>query len=105
MGGSIRDWKILYREIFKHLKPGAWVEIHKYETWIRSDDDTINNASSLTEWQIKVNEASKMFGKTLDVAQDHKQSMIDAGFVDVVDAIYKVISLGLTLLVHPSLQD
>lgn len=32
MGGSIRDWKILYREIFKHLKPGAWVEIQEYET-------------------------------------------------------------------------
>lgn len=46
-----------------------------------------------------------MFGKTLNVAQDHKQSMIDAGFVDFVDAIYKVISPGLTLLVHPSLQD
>jgi hypothetical protein len=72
------------------LKPGGWVEIQEYETWIQSDDDTAEKAISMQEWQTKVNEAASTFGKPLLVAGDHKQNMIDAGFVNVVDVLHKV---------------
>jgi hypothetical protein len=37
-----------------------------------------------------VYEAHEKFGKTLNVAEMHKQRIIDAGFVDVRDDLYKV---------------
>jgi hypothetical protein len=33
-----------------------------------------------------------MFGKNLNVAKDHKENMIAAGFVDVEDVVHKVFS-------------
>jgi trans-aconitate methyltransferase len=92
MGGSIKDWKKLYRDIYSHLKPGAWAEIQEYETWIQNLDGTMDDANYLMEWQVRVNEASGIFGKKMNVARDHKQDMIDAGFVDVVDVIKQVFS-------------
>ena len=90
-GGSISDWDQLYGEIYKHLKPGGWVEIQEYETWLQSEDGTDSLAPSMKEWQKVINEASKGFGKNMLVAVEHKESMIRAGFVDVVDFLAKVL--------------
>lgn len=92
MGGSIRDWSHLYSQAHEHLKPGGWIEMQEYEAWIRSDDDTIDNAPSVKQWQELCDEASTKFGKKLNVAEAHKQRLIDAGFVDVRDDVYKVCS-------------
>jgi hypothetical protein len=93
MGGSIKDWKMLYGEIYKHLKPGGWVEIQEYETWILPSNTEDELPPHLLKWQQSVNEASETFGKNLNVAKDHKENMIAAGFVDVEDIIHKVFSL------------
>ena len=90
MSGSIKDWSKLYSQAFNHLKPGGWIEMQEYETWGKSDDGTIDNAKFLMEWQAKIDEASAVFGKKMNVAETHKQKLIDAGFVDVKDDIYKV---------------
>ena len=93
MGGSIKDWKMLYGEIYKHLKPGGWVEIQEYETWILPSNTEDELPPHLLKWQQSINEASEKFGKNLNVAKDHKENMIAAGFVDVEDIIHKVFSL------------
>jgi SAM-dependent methyltransferase len=92
MGGSIKDWDVLYREIYKHLKPGGYVEIQEYETWIQQNDETKETPQYLMKWQAGVNEAASKFGKPMFVARDHKKNMIAAGFVDVEDIAHKVIS-------------
>jgi len=91
MGGSVRDWPALYGEIYKHVKPGGWVEIQEYETWCRVNDEKEKLPEALSYWQMSVNEASEKFGKKLLVAGDHKENMLAAGFVDVQDIMYKVI--------------
>lgn len=96
MSGSIKDWSKLYNQAFTHLKPGGWLEMQEYETWGKSDDGTLENATHLLEWQAKINDASATFGKEMNVAETHKQRLIDAGFVDVKDEIYKVIALLLS---------
>jgi hypothetical protein len=64
--------------------------MQEYEVQVKSDDDTINDAKWVVEWLQLLNEASVKFGKKLNVAKMQKQYMIDAGFVDVHDDIYKV---------------
>jgi hypothetical protein len=64
--------------------------MQEYEVRIKSDDNSINNAKWIVEWLQLLNEASVKFGKKLNVAEMQKQYMIDAGFVDVHDDIYKV---------------
>jgi SAM-dependent methyltransferase len=91
LAGSINDWARLYQQIYQHLKPGGWVEMQEYEGVVASDDDPeLKNCPSIDQWQHLVDEATSKIGKKLDVAGAQKQHMIDAGFVDVRDDIYKV---------------
>ena len=91
LGGSIADWPRFYDQAYTHLKPGGWYEIQEYETWIHSDDDTINQTGKATkQWLVLLEEASIKFGKQMNVAGRQKQWMIDAGFIDVQEDIYKV---------------
>ncbi len=91
MGGSIKDWPLLYSEIYKHVKPGGWVEIQEYETWALPNDDKDELPPNLLKWQTNINLASEKFGKKLNVAKEHKENMIAAGFVDVKDVIHRVL--------------
>lgn len=91
MAGSIKDWGRLYHQAFKSLVPGGWIEMQEYETWLKSDDDPeLARMPYLKQWQDEVNRASIIFGKSLDTARDQRQHLIDAGFVDVQDDVYKV---------------
>ena len=93
MAGGIGDWHRLYTQAYDHLKPGGWLEMQEYDAWIRSDDGTIENATYVKQWQERCDEASLIFGKKLNVAERQKEWLIDAGFVDVRDDVYKVYSL------------
>ncbi|KAL1963736.1 hypothetical protein VTN77DRAFT_7802 [Rasamsonia byssochlamydoides] len=90
IAGSIGDWRKLFRQAYDHLRPGGWLELQEYETQATSDDDTINQAVHLKLWQDKINEASEIFGKPFMASLEHKQRMLDAGFVDVTQDTYKV---------------
>jgi trans-aconitate methyltransferase len=101
LGGSIADWTRFYQQVYTHLKPGGWIEMQEYEVWVKSDDDSINRGGKLSEWQRLVDEASTKFGKRFNVAEMHKQYLIDAGFVDVQDDIYKVCLGSVDKLMDP----
>ncbi|KFY36230.1 hypothetical protein V494_05204 [Pseudogymnoascus sp. VKM F-4513 (FW-928)] len=90
LSGSIKDWPRLYAQAFKHLKPGAWLEAQEHDVRVSSDDDSVERATEVVNWFATVDRASEVFGKKMDVADMQKQWMIDAGFVDVRDDIYKV---------------
>jgi hypothetical protein len=92
MAGSITDWPKLYRDIYANLKPGGWVEMQDYEANVSTDDDSAERAPNLYKFQEVVAEASVQFGKDLQVARKQRQYMIEAGFVDVKDDVYKVCS-------------
>ncbi|EAW14444.1 class I SAM-dependent methyltransferase [Aspergillus clavatus NRRL 1] len=89
MHGGIADWNRFLRQAYAHTKPGGWVEIQEYESFIRSDDDSVQQAPLVLEWQEYVNAASKQFGKYMNVAPEMRGWMEDAGFVNVTDSSYK----------------
>ena len=90
LAGSIKGWPKLYSQIFKHLKPGAWIESQENDSTCFSDDDSLSKAKDWANWMATVNEVAARFGKVLDVGPRQKQWMIDAGFVDVQERVFKV---------------
>ncbi|KAL1962611.1 hypothetical protein VTN77DRAFT_9325 [Rasamsonia byssochlamydoides] len=90
MCGSIADWNGLFQQAFDHLRPGGWLEMQEFETVLYSDDASIAQAEHIRNWSNMINEASQRFGKPFNGAGRLKQAMVDAGFVDVREEIYKV---------------
>lgn len=63
-----------------------------------SDDDSLSRAPSLNEWARLINEAANKFGKRFDATTIHRQWMIDQGFSNVKQDIYKVCLTWITFL-------
>jgi trans-aconitate methyltransferase len=90
LGGSIGDWPKLMRQAYEHLTPGGWLELQEFEVTLKSDDDTLKLAPNFCQFTEQLHKASEMYGKPMNIAETHKQTMIDAGFEGVRDDVYKV---------------
>jgi hypothetical protein len=62
--------------------------MHENEAWFQREDGTCPKWTKL--FLEKLDEASIMSGNRLNVAGDQKQHMLDAGFVNVHDEVFKV---------------
>lgn len=74
----------------KNLKPGGYAEVVDQPTVAFADDDSMAKAPNVFEWARLHNEACEKFGKRMDIAHRQKQWMIDAGFKNVKEEIFKV---------------
>ncbi|KAH8789719.1 S-adenosyl-L-methionine-dependent methyltransferase, partial [Hyaloscypha finlandica] len=90
MSGSIANWSALFTEALQALKPGGWLEMQEFDVWFRSEEGELPADSKIAEWQSYLDQASLMFGKRLNVANEFKEKMIEVGFEDVRDDIIKV---------------
>jgi N-acyl-L-homoserine lactone synthetase len=90
MSGSIANWSALFTEALQALKPGGWLEMQEFDVWFRSEEGVLPEDSKIAEWQRYLDQASLMFGKRLNVANEFKEKMINVGFEDVRDDIVKV---------------
>lgn len=88
----------MYAQAFQHLRPGGWLEIQEYDAWMYSDDGSVEKAPWIRTWISQMDEITIKFGKRLDVAKYQKKLLVDAGFVDVKEEIYKVSVVTLTSL-------
>ena len=90
--GSIVDWTDLFKQAYRSLKPGGYVE--SIEGGIRhtSDDETVSEDSAMGQWDKIFTEASRKFGRPFTVVRDglQRKSMEEAGFVDIHEADFKV---------------
>lgn len=93
LSGGIGDWPRLMRQAFHHLRPGGWFEAQESEAIVLSDDGTHEHAATIVDWQNRLNQASKKFGKPLHTAPEIAGWMETEGFINVSDDIYKVCSL------------
>ena len=88
--GSVSDYPMLFSSALSALKPGGIFEVVEATVGVFCDDDTAKLAPSFHEWRDRLIEASGKFGRTMGVAQNYKQWLVDAGFEDVHEEIYKV---------------
>ncbi|KAJ5587098.1 uncharacterized protein N7459_002863 [Penicillium hispanicum] len=89
MGGGIGDWPRLLKQAYHHLRPGGWFEAQEFEAFVFSDDGTHQCATTILDWQDKLKDASKQFGKPMNVAPRISQWMEGEGFINVADDVYK----------------
>ncbi|CAF3457233.1 unnamed protein product [Fusarium graminearum] len=89
MTGSIRDWPKFIQQSYDNLESGGWLELSDIILQLHSDDDTIPEGCAAAKWGDLMLEAADKFGAPLDSCLRYKQQLLDAGFVDVVETIYK----------------
>ena len=80
MFGSLKDWPAYFKECYKVLKPGGYIEV--VERGIRSmtDDGSMPDDCPLRQFQESSIEATEKIGKPLHVGPRLDGWLKDAGF-------------------------
>lgn len=86
--GSIVDWNALYKEAYKTLKPGGWVETHEPSVEIVSDDNSVTPKTALGQWGQIFLEGGRKLGRTFDIIkpQLQRKGLEEAGFINIQEA-------------------
>lgn len=64
--------------------------MQEYNSWVYSDDDSMEKATWTADWIQTLSDLSVRFGKPMNVAALHKKWIAEAGFVDVKEEVCKV---------------
>ncbi|KIW56126.1 hypothetical protein, variant [Exophiala xenobiotica] len=88
---SLKDWPHFYREAYKVLQPGGWVESQEFSYKRYSDDGSLPADSRLTYWEDLWTEGINKMGHTGHCDPELvMQQMRDAGFVNVTRLNFKM---------------
>jgi SAM-dependent methyltransferase len=91
LAGAIAKFDLLFRRIYENLKPGGWLEMQEFQTTIYSDDDPLLlKAPNTKRWTLLCCEAAEKVGYFGSIAEIQRLKLIDAGFTDVHEDLYKV---------------
>lgn len=83
--GSIIDWTALFRQAYRALAPGGYLESYEAAVTQESDDGSVAPGSAMDQWGKLFHEAGRKLGRSFRVYEDHLQrkAMEEAGFVDI----------------------
>lgn len=88
--GTVTDEK---SSVFRHLRPGGWVEFADFDQDYYSQDDTLKHDSALQRWRQLFQESVQVNGRTLRPGPDLERWLRDAGFVNV-GVFKKIVPVG-----------
>lgn len=90
--GSVIDWTALFKEAYKALKPGAWLESFEGSPHMISDDGTVPDKSAISQWGKFFEEGGRTLGRSFLVVDEgiQRKAMEEAGFVDIQEWNCKV---------------
>jgi ubiquinone/menaquinone biosynthesis C-methylase UbiE len=90
--GSVKDWNELFREAYRIVKPGGYIESYEPDAFMISDDGTVKETDAIAQWGRIFAEGGKKLGQTFTVYTDELQrkGMEAAGFVDIQQHELKV---------------
>ncbi|KIV91741.1 hypothetical protein PV10_06250 [Exophiala mesophila] len=84
MYGSVADWDAFYKEVFRCLKPGGYVEQVEQSVVPKSFDGT-TDGTIFEEWGKVSLEAGDAFGKSLRIVDESGEFMRRAGLESVTE--------------------
>jgi hypothetical protein len=90
--GSIADWNALFREAFRVLKPGGYVESLEPSFVFQSDDGSVKEGSALDWWGKVFDKAGQNVGRSFGIINEdlQRKGMVNAGFGEPVVEDFKV---------------
>ncbi|KAJ4243683.1 hypothetical protein NW757_011110 [Fusarium falciforme] len=85
LAGSVTDWTALFKQAYRYLKPGGYVESHEASPRIMSNYGSIHQNTALGQWHMVLVKGGAKLGKPFTVVEDdtQREAMEAAGFVDV----------------------
>ncbi|KAK7535143.1 uncharacterized protein J3D65DRAFT_669252 [Phyllosticta citribraziliensis] len=90
----IVDWATHYARVFAHLRPNGYYEQKEFSYFFTSDDGSVPDDHVFHDWrdlQIAAALASPAVPTGASTSFDaHRQGLIDAGFVDIVERRMKI---------------
>ena len=86
----VRDWPKLMGQVYEHTKPGGWCELASVYPSVMCDDGSMPEDSMFKFICDKFIEASYGFEAPLDCCLQFAEYLHKAGFVDVVENIFKI---------------
>lgn len=86
----VRDWPRLMTQSLDHLRPGGYLEVSGTFPLICCDDNTLPPNSAYQEASKVFFEMGDAMGAPIDAPVSWKGTMERAGFLDVVENIYKI---------------
>ncbi|KAL7274175.1 hypothetical protein RUND412_002935 [Rhizina undulata] len=88
MAGYIYDWPKLFKQAFKALKPGGWIELQGFGDGFSVDDDSLPHDNILTKWVeywiIAAEKSGRLF---TSLVRENSKALEDVGCVDVTEKI------------------
>jgi len=92
LAGSIPDWTALFKEAYKCLKPGGYIESMEPSPIIESDDGTVDEKSAMAQWGKIFVEGGRRSGRSWTVVPDKTQqkALEEAGFEKLQVSDFKV---------------
>ncbi|KAF4344584.1 phosphoethanolamine n-methyltransferase 3 [Fusarium beomiforme] len=90
--GSIVDWPALFKQAYKCLKSGGYVESHEGSPCIGSDDGSVPENSAMGQWGKIFMEGGRKLQRPFSILEDdiQVQAMKEAGFVNIKEEEIKV---------------
>ncbi|KAJ8110528.1 hypothetical protein ONZ43_g5845 [Nemania bipapillata] len=78
------------RKAFNHLEPGGWFEAQELLPTLGCDDGSMPDDYAPNLLFNDLEDCAKREKRPLDIARTYKQGLINAGFVDVTEQVYKI---------------
>ncbi|KAK5989462.1 Methyltransferase pytC [Cladobotryum mycophilum] len=87
--GSISDWPRFIEQSYNNLESGGWFELQDISMRPECQDGTLVKDSYIHKWSDAMLEAAARLGRHADSAVLYRQQMVDAGFINVTEVVYK----------------
>ncbi|EFX00374.1 hypothetical protein CMQ_7376 [Grosmannia clavigera kw1407] len=92
--GSVKNWTELFKQAYRVLKPGGYIETFDFDGHITSDDGTVTEKTAISQWSQIFEGGARKLGMNVSFnpikeGLQHK-ALVEAGFVNITEKAYKL---------------